>query len=412
MTDLQGKTIGEYQLIELFIDTPTTVILKSFQPSQNRYVALEVLKPAATQDATVSQRFLQFGEIAAQLQHPNLMPVYDAGREGGVVYRAMPWMPGGRLADHLSDYRDPGRAAQLFTHIEAALSYLHGQGYIHGHLTPENIYFDENQNIVLSGYGFHSLPGETVTAFQSPEQVQGGIIDKRSDIYACGVLLYTLLSGQTPPPGVVVSLQAVRPDLSPKLEMLILKAMAQNPDQRYQTAKEFSSALGASLQQPLPPQQPTQEPSTPTYASPAPPPAQKGTNWLAIILGILLIAILCLGAIFIVPQVIEALSEPADVVEPTQPLPTEPPPAATEIVPTEEPRPTRPPIDRPTEPSVPEEPTPLPEQTQEQLPELTNQPPGEGGAELPGICNSTGFIGGAAIFGIVAVTRKRKKGFH
>jgi serine/threonine-protein kinase PpkA len=405
MTDLIGKTIGEYQLLELILNTPTTVVLKGFQPSLNRYVALEVLKPDVVQDAAVSQRFLQFGEIASRLQHPNLMTVYDSGREGSVVYRVMPLMPGGRLVDHLTSYRDPLSATALFKQIESALSFLHGQGYIHGHLTPENISFDENRNPVLSEYGFSQSPGEALTPYQSPEQVQGGIIDKRSDIYASGVLLYTLLAGQAPLPGVVVSLRAVRPDLPQELEMLILKAMAQNPDQRYQTASEFYSALETILRAPVAPQQPVQASAPTPYAAPPPPTAKKGPNWLVIALGGILVVAMCLCAVLVVPKVMDSLAQPTDVAEAPEPLPTEPQP---EIIPTQEPRPTRPPDEIPTEPAAPEPTQPL-EQTPDQLPERTQQSPGEGSPGLPGICSSTGFIGGSLLFGFVSVSRKRKK---
>ena len=408
MTDLLGKTIGEYQLVELILETPITVVLKGFQPSLNRYVALEVLKPSALQDATASQRFLQFGEIASRLHHPNLMPVYDSSQEGSVVYRVMPLMPGGRLVDHLTSYRDPLNALALFRQIETALSFIHGQGFIHGHLTPENIYFDENQNPVLSEYGFSQSPAEAPSPYQSPEQVQGGIIDKRADIYASGVLLYTLLAGQAPPPGVVVSLRAVRPDLPQELEMLILKAMAQNPDQRYQTANEFYAALETTLRAPVPPQQPVQTSAPTPYTAPEPSTAKRGPNWLVIVLGGFLVVVMCLCAILIIPQVIDSFAQPTDVAEAPEPLPTEPQPENTEIIPTQEPRPTRPTVDRPTEPPAPEPTQPL-EQTPEQLPERTEQSPGQGSPELPNICGSTGFIGGSILFGFVSVYRKRKK---
>jgi len=391
MTDFSGKTIGEYQLLELIYDTSTSVVLKSFQPSMNRYVAVEVLKPSAAGDAATSQQFLGYGEIASRLQHPNLMPVYDSGQESGMVYRAMPLMPGGRLADHLADYRDPNMASELVKQIEGALGFIHSQGYIHGNLNPENIYFDENRRPVLVGFGFSQRVGGTITPYMSPEQVKGGVVDGRTDIYALGILLYAMLAGQAPPAGAVVSLRTVRPDLPQELEMLILKAVAQNPDQRFQTPSEFSSSLEAGLRAPVPPPVPTPAPAP--YTSAPQPPAKKGTNWLGILLGGALIIALCLCVYLVGPQVMEYLSGPTAVVE-APPAPTEPQPGVTVVLPTreEEPRPTRPPAELPTQPA--EQPT---------------QPPEGGAPELPGICGSAGFIGGSAIFGSIIASRKRKK---
>ena len=113
MTDYSGKTIGEYQIIELIDQTGQALVYKGFQPSMNRYVALKILKPAAARDQTTVQVFNQFAEMAARLQHPGLMPVYDSGQAEGVFYRATPFMERGSLANNLATYRDPNQAMGL-----------------------------------------------------------------------------------------------------------------------------------------------------------------------------------------------------------------------------------------------------------------------------------------------------------
>ena len=172
----------------------------------------------------------------------------------------------------------------LIGHITSALEYIHTQGYIHGNLKSSNTYLDFQRNPLLSGIGATLTSAAVPDAYVSPEQAQGSIVDKRSDVYALGVLVYELLVGETPPPGMVVSLRSKRPDLSESIERVILKAMAQNPDQRFQSAAEFQNALQIAVQSPL------QAGAFPV--TPAPAVSQnvqvsqpKGTNWTAIILG-------------------------------------------------------------------------------------------------------------------------------
>ena len=100
---------------------------------------------------------------------------------------------------------------------------------------------------MLTDFGLPQRVGVPTNVYMSPEQVQGGAVDRRSDIYTLGVLLYEMLVGEPPPAGSVVSPRARRPDLPQDLEKVIFKAMAQNPDQRYQTAAEFSQALDEAL---------------------------------------------------------------------------------------------------------------------------------------------------------------------
>ena len=132
MTDYSGKTIGEYQLIELIDQTGQALVYKGFQPSMNRYIAVKVLKPGVARDQIIIQQFNQFSELATRLQHPGLMPVYDSGQDEGVFYRAMPFMQGGSLTNNLPAYRDLQQAFGLLQQIVVALEYIHGQGFFHG----------------------------------------------------------------------------------------------------------------------------------------------------------------------------------------------------------------------------------------------------------------------------------------
>jgi serine/threonine-protein kinase len=341
----------------------------------NRYVLVEVLK---SHDPAAVQAFNQQSELLAQNQHPNILPIYDSGQAEGLNYRAMRYAEGGVLPDHLLPYYDPGEAAGFLSGVVAGLAQIHAHGWVHGNLAPENIYLDENGQPLLTDFGIPRPAGAPVTSYLSPEQVQGDIVDQRSDIYALGVLLYTLLIGETPPAGVVVSPRAKRPDLPAAVEKVIFKAMAQNPEARFQSAREFQTALTGALRPIVPAQAAVAQPST--VSSGSPPPARRGTNWVAIILGVILVVVIC-GGVFLIFNWWS--NRPVDTV-PGEPV--EPP---AEIIPT----------------AIPEE----PEQPIEPPEEPQPTDPSEGGdlPQIPDICNSAGFVGGFFILGSVLIIRNR-----
>ena len=99
----------------------------------------------------------------------------------------------------------------MISGVVAGLEKIHAQGYVHGNLEPGNIYLDEGGVPLLTDFGLPKPPGAPLTPYMSPEQSQGGIVDRRTDVYALGVLLYEMLTGETPPPGVVVSPQGQTP---------------------------------------------------------------------------------------------------------------------------------------------------------------------------------------------------------
>jgi len=394
MSDLIGKTIGSYQLVEMIDESGSSLVIKSFQPSMNRYVALKILKPGEARDPVKAQNFLQYGETAAQIQHVNILPVFESGQEEGIYFRAMPFMENGSLRDNLGLFYDPRQALILIDGINQGLEAIYSRGYVHGNLKPSNIFLDENRHPLLSDFGLAHQHGAAPTPYNSPEQVQGGAVDRRTDVYALGVLLYELLVGQPPPVGVVASPRVKRPDLPENIDRVIYKAMAQNPDSRFQSPAEFRNALDMALR-------PVAPPVPPAVVQPqaTPPPVKQGTNWLAIILGVLLVAIICLCAFIVGPPLYDYLTG-----SPTEPIPTEPiEPAPTEPVELPPTQPIEPPPTEPIEPA-PTEPEGI-------EPTEPGEPPGGGPPEsgLPEACSSIGFVGGAAILGgIVTFRRKRQ----
>jgi serine/threonine-protein kinase len=435
MSEFLGKTIGDFQLVEDLDESGETMVFKGFQPSMNRYAAVKMLKPSAARDPNAVQQFLQQGELMARMQHPNILEVYNSGQEGGVVYRAERLAESGSLGDHLSWFYEPDQVLGLMNEIVGGLEYIHGHGYVHGNLKPNNILLDARQKPLLADFGTPPRQTQPPSPYLAPEQVQGGVVDARADVYALGVLVTEVLTGQAPPPGMVVSPRARRPELPEALERVIFKAKAQNPDQRFQSVGEFRAAMENALQAPAQPTVYQQAPApapTPSVSQSVTLEGQRGgTNWLAIVLGIIVVGILCVGGFF----GFRVLMGDQGAETPEAP-PTQPPPGATIIVPTvvfptQGPLPTQPPAPTqpPPEPTQPPlEPTQPPEQPTEEAPPPDEAPPEEGAmdeppallpdappadrerpqiGDLPELCGSVGFI--VIGLGLVSVTRLKKK---
>jgi serine/threonine-protein kinase len=391
MTDMIGKSIGEYQLLELIGEDEHTLQIKAFQPGKERYVNFTMLKPHAAKNDLFVQQFLNSAQIASKMTHANILPVYDYGRQEEIIYRISALVASGAVADHRSKFHELQNANMLISQITDGLTYIYARGNIHGNLKSSNIYLDPELRPLLAGFAITQLPGNAENPYRSPEQVQGGVVDQRTDVYALGVLLYEVLTGMTPPVGIVVKPSSNRSDIPEAIDQVVLKAMAQSPEQRFQSPAEFSNALKNAVVSPV---------STPTQVQPAPtpPPAvsqsvsvqqAKGTNWTAIILGVVLVAVLIGAAALIIPRL---MGDDDMVDDPT--------------VPTVE-QPTAPPIEEPTDPPA----------TQPPIEEPTDPPEDGPGFELPeglpDFCYSIGFAAGLAAFGMTIAFRKQKRDtFH
>ena len=366
MFDLIGKKLGEYQLIDELGRTDQWVKYKAYQSDLDRFAEITILNPEFASDPSTAKRFLQSSEAASKLNHINVLQVYDFGRENGWVYRASALTEAGTVAENIAWYQDIKSALALVSQITAGLEYLYSQGIIHGNLSSDNTYLDEHRRPKLSGFGMAAGVSES-DPFASPEKVQGDVIHQRSDVYSLAVMLYQMLSGTLPPAGMIVSLRAQREDIPEAVDRVVLKAMAQNPEQRFQSPNAFLNALRqAAAPQPVPPPQPPVSQTVEVHT-------KKGTNWTAIILGVLLAIAVAAIAFWVVSGIVDDQDEAA--VLPTEPVSEQP---TAEIPPTDAP------AEQPTSP--PEEAAPEP-------------PPGEG--ELPDICGSLGFGVGIAVLGLI-----------
>lgn len=236
-----------------------------------RDVAVKVLSDQLAQRQGFRERFLREARLAAALDHPNIVPIYDFGDESA-LFLVMPFVSGGSL-QHLvrEGPMDPARVATYGAQIADALDYAHQRNVVHRDVKPANILIHADGRLMLSDFGLAKIlstgapvakrnrPDAGTPEYMAPEQIEGQS-DPRSDIYGLGVVLYLLLTGKLPftgpTPGAVMEEHLTRlaepprrinPAVTPAMDAVVLRALAKHPDDRYQTATELGAALLAAV---------------------------------------------------------------------------------------------------------------------------------------------------------------------
>ena len=238
------------------------------QTRLGRRVALKVLLPEFAADNDYRARFIRESELAASLEHPNVLPVYDAGEIEGVLYLAMRYVEGRDLRALLKEQGVPmpERTLSVVRQVAAALDAAHEAGLVHRDVKPANILIGKKEEVYLSDFGVAKRTASAAMTrtgsflgtvdYCAPEQIEGQAVDGRADIYSLGCVAFHCLAGQPPyqretevavikahlqdPPP---ALSTVRPGLPQALDGAIVTAMAKRPEVRFQTAGEFSTAL-------------------------------------------------------------------------------------------------------------------------------------------------------------------------
>ncbi len=256
-------TIGRYEIERELTTGGMGVIILAKDPYIQRHVVVKVLIYSRTMDEMYRDFFQNEAEIIAALEHPCIVPIYDFGWHGQQPYIVMRYMSGGSLQDRI----DKGEVkitdmAHILTRVASALDAAHEKGIIHRDIKPSNILFDSTGEAFLSDFGiaksksFTDDEGEWLVgtpAYLSPEQVQGQDVDGRSDVYALGVTLYRLLTGQLPFSSSsttelvnahvelpVPDIRTIKSNLPAVWQEVVGKAMAKDPADRYATAGEFA----------------------------------------------------------------------------------------------------------------------------------------------------------------------------
>lgn len=259
-----GTHLGQFELLHEVGRGSMGVVYRARQISVDRIVAVKVLPRRLLQQQGFFDRFQREVEIAARLEHPHIVPIYDYGQYDGLPYIAMRYLGGGNLSQWVQSEGMTLEALEApLTQICSALDHAHARSVVHRDLKPANILLDEENTPYLSDFGIARMTGglELTTigevigtpAYMSPEQALGEPATAQSDIYALGMMLYVLLTGSFPfetenllalldqhKRSPLPSLQLARPDLPASVDDIIQRATAKQPEARYTTAKAIA----------------------------------------------------------------------------------------------------------------------------------------------------------------------------
>jgi serine/threonine-protein kinase len=260
---------GRYELLGKRGDGGMAVVYKAKDRLLNRFVAIKILKPEFIRDPKFVDSFRRESQAAAGLSHPNVVSVYDVGKEGNIYYIVMEMMEGDTLSDVIRREAPMSekRVLEISRQIAAALSAAHKKNIIHRDIKPHNIIFSDDGVAKITDFGIAKAvnSGTIVNTnatvlgsvhYLSPEQARGGFVDAKSDLYSLGIVMYEMLTGTVPFDGenaVSVAMMHINgdvpapsianPSVSALMDAIVLKAAARRPEDRFSSADELIAAL-------------------------------------------------------------------------------------------------------------------------------------------------------------------------
>jgi Tol biopolymer transport system component len=271
-----GSRVAGYRLEEQVGAGGMAVVYRARDERLGRLAALKIMAPAMATDALFRQRFTRESRAAAAVDHPHIIPVYEAGEADGVLFIAMRFVGGGDVGSLLrrEGPLPPARAASFISPVASALDAAHAAGLVHRDVKPANMLLDTHpgrpDHVYLSDFGLSKgVQSGRMTAsgqflgtpdYIAPEQIEGLPVDGRADQYALACAAFELLAGtvifardegwatvwahlNSPPPPVT----AVRPDLSPAVNQVLARALAKAPQDRYASCQQFADPLREAL---------------------------------------------------------------------------------------------------------------------------------------------------------------------
>src|SRR5262245_14852271 len=268
-------TLGRYRVERVVGKGAMGVVYEALDPKLSRKVAIKTILLSQLDEDTAkdfSKRFVREAHAVARLNHPNIVQVYDFGEEGEVAYLVMEFIRGSELKSALASGRvfDREQCVRIMCELLDALDFAHEAGVVHRDIKPANVMLDSQGRAKLTDFGVARLTDSDRTsvdrtqagtmvgtpAYMSPEQIEGQRVDRRSDIFSAGIILYQFLTGQKPFTGegawtVARKIIQEEPPMPSTLNVavpreydrVVAKALAKNPEGRFQNAREFAAAL-------------------------------------------------------------------------------------------------------------------------------------------------------------------------
>lgn len=277
MKTLLGKILGgRYELIEKTGGGGMAVVYKAKCHLLKRYVAVKILRPDLVDNEEFVNRFKRESQAAASLSHPNIVNMYDVGQEDDIHYIVMEYVDGMTLKEYI---QNEGRltseeAVRIASQICSALHHAHENNIVHRDIKPQNILINKDGTAKVADFGIaRAVTSSTVTMaganvigsvhYFSPEQAKGGYVDKKSDIYSLGIVLYEMMTGVVPFEGdsaISVALKHIQeqvtppgeinPDIPKSIQYIIQRAIEKDLQKRYHDAKEMLNDLDRALSEP------------------------------------------------------------------------------------------------------------------------------------------------------------------
>ncbi len=274
---LEGQTLGKYQVLEPLGSGGMARVYRGYHPQLNRYVAIKVLRSDLVEDEQFLQRFRREAQSVATLRHPNIIHVHDFDVQEDTYFMVMELLDGDTLHTRLNDYRirneqmPYGEMVRILLDVLDGLAFAHHEGMIHRDIKPANILLTKRGQAVVADFGIAQIVGGTqhtvsgallgTLNYMAPEQGLKGTSDVRSDLYSLGVVMYEMLTRHPPydadtPLAILMKHvndplplpRTIDPLIPTSLEMVVLKAMAKSPDDRFQHASEMADALRQAAQ--------------------------------------------------------------------------------------------------------------------------------------------------------------------
>lgn len=264
--------LGRYEVLGELGHGAMGIVYKARDPLIDRVVAIKTINLGLALDEKdeYEGRFYQEAKAAGRLSHPNIVTIYDVGKSGDVAYIAMEFLEGRELRDIMNDggLLPVDQVLDIVAQVAQGLAYAHEHGIVHRDVKPSNIMVIRDGHVKITDFGIARMASSAVRTqtgmvlgspkYMSPEQVMGKNIDQRSDIFSLGVMLYEMLTGQSPFTGenvnaimyqtlnaVPASPGTLNPAVPEMLNFIVAKALAKGLDDRYQNARDFADDLRA-----------------------------------------------------------------------------------------------------------------------------------------------------------------------